>query len=70
MTGKMLPPTQSAVDEAALEGAQLAQQLGLQSEDKPAKRITDRRLALLNSITLLSTVSFYAGPLVAQGWKK
>lgn len=66
MTRKMLPPTQSAVDEAALEGAQLA----LQQQDRATKNSVGRKASLLKGITFLSTVSFYAGPLLTEGWKK
>lgn len=69
MARKMLPPTQSDVDEAALDGVQLVQELGLQLEDEAAKRVASRKTILMNSLNILSMVFLSTGPIVIDGWK-
>lgn len=69
MTKRLLVPTQSDVNEAALDGVQLVQELGLHLEDADAKRIAGRKAMLMNGVNLLSILSLYAGPIVMYGWK-
>ena len=68
MAKKMLPPTQTDVNEAALDGVHLVQQLGLQLDDETANRVAGRKVVVLTSISLFSVLFLYAEPIV-DGWK-
>jgi hypothetical protein len=69
MAKKMLPPTQADVDEAALDGVQLVQELGLQLDDEAAKRVTGRTSGLLTHAGFLSLLFLYSEPII-DGWKR
>lgn len=76
MAKKMLPPTQADVDEAALDGVQLVQELGLQLDDEAAKRVTGRKGMFLSNARILSLLLLSAGPIassgpiIIDGWKR
>lgn len=69
MAKKMLPPTQADVDEAALDGVQLVQELGLQLDDEAAKRVAGRKSILLTHASFLSLLFLYSEPII-DGWKR
>ena len=69
MVEKMSPPTQADVDEAALAGVQLVQQLGLELDDEDARRVASRKSILLTHASFLSLLLLYSGPII-NGWKR
>ena len=69
MKERMLPPTQSDVDEAALDGVQLVQQLGLPLEDEAATKVAGRKAILVNHLNTFLIVFLSTGPIVIDGWK-
>lgn len=66
---KMSPPSQSDVDEAALDGAQLVQELGLGLDDVTASKVAGRKAILLAHAGLFSLMLLFDGP-IAEGWKR
>lgn len=69
MTKRMLPPTQSDVDEVALDGVKLVQQLGLPLEDEAATKVAGRKAILVNHLGAFLMVFLSTGPIVMDGWK-
>jgi hypothetical protein len=69
MAEKMLPPTQADVDEAALDGVQLVQQLGFQLDDEAEKRVAGRTSFLLAHASFLSLLFLYSEP-ITDGWSR
>jgi hypothetical protein len=69
MAKTILPPNQSDVDEATLDGVRLVQQLGFQLDADAAKRVAGRKAMLLTSASFLSLMFVYTEPII-DGWKK
>jgi hypothetical protein len=69
MTQKMLPPTQSDIDEAVLDGVQLVQEMGFQLDAETAKKVAGRKVVLLNHLSIFSLVLLNSEPII-DGWKR
>ena len=69
MTKRMLTHTHSDVDEAALDGVQLVQQLGLPLEKEEATKVAGRKTVLVNHLSTSLMVFLSTGPIVMDGWK-
>lgn len=69
MTKRMLPATQSDVEETALDGIQLVQELGLPLEDEAATKVAGRKAILMNHLSAFLMVLLSTGPIVMDGWK-
>jgi hypothetical protein len=69
MAKTMLPPNQSDVEEATLDGVRLVQQLGFQLDDEAARKVAGRKAMLLTSVSFLSMMFLYTGPII-DGWRK
>lgn len=70
MAQKMLPPTQSDIDEAALDGVRLVHELGCQLDDEAATKVAGRKGVLLANLSLLSLALLYSEPIIIEGWKR
>jgi hypothetical protein len=66
---KMSQPSQSDVDEAALDGAQLVQELGLGLDDVTASKVAGRKAVLMAHAGLVSLMVLFDGP-ISEGWKR
>ena len=69
MAQKMLPPTQSNIEEAALDGVQLVEELGCRLDDESARKVAGRKGFLLANLSLFSLALLYSEPII-EGWNR
>jgi hypothetical protein len=71
MTEKMVPSTQSQLDDVTLDAVKLAEEMGLPLEEEPADKVASRKSILLSNATLLSLTTLLSSPVILnnRGWK-
>lgn len=71
MTEKMVPSTQSQLDDVTLDAVKLAEEMGLPLEEELADKVAARKSILLRNATLLSLTTFVSSPIIlnVRGWK-
>ena len=71
MAEKMVPSTQSQLDDVTLDAMKLAEEMGLPLDEELADKVASRKSILLRNATLLSLTTFVSSPIVLNihGWK-
>lgn len=71
MAEKMVPSTQSQLDDVTLDAVKLAEEMGLPLDEELADKVASRKSILLRNATLLSLTTFVSSPIVLNihGWK-